>query len=89
MTWVLTVAIALALSGCTSRPTTVAAPGDLGLDCVWSWCASKSIALSRCAGSEANLDTPAFRHCMRYEGYQARSCDAGTPDCSPKILLLP
>ena len=89
MTWVLTVAIALALSGCASRSASVSAPGDLGLECVWNWCASKSIALSRCAGSEANFDTPAFRHCMRYEGYQARSCDAGTPDCSPKIRLLP
>jgi hypothetical protein len=86
MKGVVMVAIALALAGCASREAPIAAPGDLGLDCVWNNCPAKSIAMSRCASQ--TTDTPGFLLCMRYEGYQARACDAGTPDCTPKVNLL-
>ena len=80
------VAIALALGGCASRSRPAPGPGNLGFDCVWSTCSAESIAISRCAASQT--DPSAFRLCMRHEGYQASSCKAGAPDCSPKVELL-
>jgi len=82
------VVIALALGGCASRSRPAPGPGDLGFDCVWGTCAAESIAISRCAASQAQTDPSAFRLCMRYEGYQASSCKPGAPDCSPKVELL-
>jgi hypothetical protein len=84
----LMVAVALILAGCSNHVKSgpvPGIPGELGFECVWGSCPAESLAISRCASQPPDAD--AFRLCMRYEGYQALSCNAGTAGCTPKLRV--